>query len=124
MFFRVPNNRTLPPAAAPAQTNIVFVRGDYQGDAVTSCHAEQKLLAALGLFLRLNPNFRTPVRVAGCKAACGTCRAVLAAVVTRLSARPMTLRYESTYVDTQRRIARIGVDNNPARALDVAHYFP
>lgn len=112
--------------STPSTSGIVFVTGEYDGNAGTAMHAEQKLLAALGTHLQAN-NTRGRVTVGGCKMACATCSTALTNVRARLTAHyPLTnLHWENAIVDGYRRDAGIGADSNGGiRLIDAASYFP
>ena len=129
LSYTLPVNGSMPPQAhAPSHTQIVFVRGTYDGDVDPALHAEQKLLAALGVLVLTNrDHVASPIRVAGCKAACGTCRTALTGVAQRLQANyKKVLSWKTTTdLNSKRSAAGIGVDNNSGiKLLDVDHYFP
>jgi hypothetical protein len=97
---------------APGRGAIVFVTGDYQCTAAggNSCHAEQKLLGAMGRVLASGKDFYTVARVAGTKPPCKTCRQVIDAVLAIIPG----LRFDTTQ----------GRQNvNGITKLDVSHYF-
>jgi hypothetical protein len=106
-------------------TGLVFVVGNYIGDVGGSCHAEQKLMAALGKYLKLNTIVGS-VTVSGIKMPCSYCEAALADVQTRLTAlgTQITLRTRNAYVDELRGEAGLNMAH-PAniRMLDIDHYF-
>ena len=69
----------------PALDGIVFVTGSYDGSGGEKEHAEQKLLAALGNYLKKGTLLDSKsLSFSGCKSACSTCKRVLTAVQSRL----------------------------------------
>jgi hypothetical protein len=111
---------------APSSSGVVFVTGTYSGTGGTSLHAEQKLLAALGLYLQKN-NARGRVTIGGCKMACATCSTALTNVRARLATNYalVNLHWENAIVDEYRRASGIGADSNAGiRLIAAATYFP
>ena len=112
---------TLPPASVP----ILIVTGAYTGEGGTLYHAEQKLIAAFGRYVKQNPSVYAAV-VAGNKPACTKCDSVLAAVATRLGQleRVSTLTYTRT-ASSAHTAAGLGVDD-PAGVCkaDIDTYYP
>jgi hypothetical protein len=64
---------------SPASSNITFVHGDYATAKSKggTCHAEQKLIAALGIYLKSAKSKPGEIFIAGVKPACVACSAVL-----------------------------------------------
>jgi hypothetical protein len=106
-------------------TALVFVVGSYTGDAGNSCHAEQKLMAALGKYLKVNTIVGN-VTVNGIKMPCAYCEAALADVQTRLTAlgTGITLRTRNAYIDDLRAEAGLNMSHpSNIRTLDIDTYF-
>lgn len=112
---------TLPPPSVP----ILMVTGAYDGTGGTSYHAEQKLIAAFGRYVKQNPSTYALV-VAGNKPACTKCDSVLAAAATRLGllTHASTLTY-TRVASTAHTNAGLGVDD-PAGICkaDIDTYYP
>ena len=97
----------------PARGAIIFVIGSYECDSNggSSCHAEQKLLAASGFLHRTGTDVYVSSRVGGTKPPCRTCRTVLDSVQTN---KMPGLQFDTT----QGRQNVVGI-----KKLDVGHYF-
>ncbi|MGZ5431368.1 MAG: hypothetical protein ACXWH7_00445 [Thermoanaerobaculia bacterium] len=115
----------------PAVGGIVFVKGTYDADADggASEHAEQRLVAALGLLLKNSST--TPVGavlINGCKSACGSCRRAMKSVVEHLDAlkqKNFWLSFQNETLNAKRDTAGLGADDNAGiKKLDVTAYFP
>ncbi|WP_446812032.1 hypothetical protein ACH50O_10880 [Methylomonas sp. 2BW1-5-20] len=114
---------------APPASGIVFVKGSYQGAGGENEHAEQKLLAAFGHYLRGYGTslYSKTLDVSGCKSACSTCRGVLEAVRERLRQAPSRNRVffdEPDMVNHRGEVGMGAAHPHGIKALDVDHYFP
>jgi len=109
----------------PPNDSLLMIIGQYQGDVAVGFHAEQKLIAAFGKYVRAHPGPYS-VTVGGNKTACATCAAVLADASLRLAAMnpPSTLTYTNAIMDRLRGTVGLGADD-PAgiRRADLAPYF-
>jgi hypothetical protein len=106
-------------------TALVFVVGSYVGDAGLSCHAEQKLMAALGKYLKVNTIVGS-VTVSGIKMPCAYCEEALDDVQKRLTALKtgITLRTRNGYVDELRGEAGLNMAHpSNIKTLDIDTYF-
>ena len=115
----------LDPNTTPSIGGIVFVRGTYDG-TVGSTHAEQKLLAALGVYLqRADPkSIPGELHCGGTKAACTECKTALTAVQSKLKATKV-LKFDDGAVKDHRTTSGLN-DAHPSNisGLTVATYFP
>lgn len=116
-------------AASPPSAGIVFVRGSYQGVGGDNEHAEQKLLAAYGKYLRHGGTSMHSRRlhVSGCKSACQTCRGVLERVQERLRVGESRNRLgfdDPNMLDDRNAVGMGAAHPAGIKALDVDHYFP
>ena len=119
---------TLNTETYPATGAIVFVSGTYEGTGGESEHAEQRLLAALGLLMS---NGETDpagaVIINGCKSACGTCKNAINEARSRLSELKKTfwLDFAHATSDRLRQDSGLGADDNAGiKKLTIDEYFP
>ena len=111
-------------------SRIVFVTGTYegQGGGQSGCHAEQKLLAALGLLWKDPFSHKQPVYLQGCKSPCTRCEQVLNVVSQRIRT-SSGKRFSSANITvrnarTSSGLIQVTTNEAGVRALNVDTYFP
>ncbi len=121
---------SLKSGGTPPSGAVVFITGDY--DYVgggKECHAEQKLLAALGIYMRSH-QVAGSIAVAGTKLPCTTCGRVLAALAHSLRFLYYSLYYSEIsdpgHLNAAREYARMLAvrKTDDTKALDLRVYFP